>query len=162
MSYQSAELKLRNLAAANTQLIADLTWPNTAGNATFMWMDRQLTQGDLGKPSDGRACVTVRRVSSLRPADNQGGVGNLSQPRIQINIVTYNAEQGRLIAKHMVDFFNTISLCNAGYFASPVTGPNQNPNCLLNERAGLLPQLAPPAEVWTQDWRVFNVESVPS
>lgn len=159
---QSAELKLRNLAAQNAQLIADLTWPNTAGSQLFMWMDKQVVQGDLGKPSDGRACVTVQRVSSARPADNQGGVGNLSRVRLQLNIVSYNAEQGRVIAQHMVDFMNSISLCNAGYFASPVTGPTQNPNKLLNERAGMLPQLNPPAYVETQDWALMNFETVPN
>lgn len=161
MSTQSAELKLRNLAAQNAQLITDLTWPNTAGAQIFQWFDRQVVQGDLGKPSDGRACVTVQRVSSVRPADNQGGVGNLSQPRFQINIVSYNAEQCRQIAQDMVAFMNSISLCSRGYFASPVTGPTQNPNKLVNERAGMLPQLQPPAYVETQDWRVMNFENVP-
>jgi hypothetical protein len=162
MSTQSAELKLRNLAAQNTQLIADLTWPNTAGNPTFQWFDRQVVQGDLGKPSDGRACVTVRRVGSVRPANNQGGVGNLSQPRLQIDIYSYNAEQSRRIAQDMVAFMNSISLCSAGNYTSPATAPTQAPNFLVNERAGILPQIGPlPVYVETQDWRVMNFENQP-
>ena len=162
MSTQSAELKLRNLAAQNAVLIADLTWPNIAGVPTFQWFDRQVVQGDIGKQSDGRACVTVQRASSIRVANNQSGVQALSAPRFQINIVAYNAEQARVIAQHMVDFMNSISLCNAGYFTSPTTGPTQVPNILLTERAGMLPKLQPPAYVETQDWRFMNREDIPS
>ena len=160
--FQSAELKLRNLAAQNAALIADLTWPNTKGDPIFMWMDRQVVQGDLGKPSDKRYCVTVQRVSSLPRVRNQGTPNTaLSQPRLQINIVGYNAETLRSIGNDIVAFMNSISLAWDGYYQSPVTGPSQNPCFLLNERGGMLPQLQPPAYVWTQDWRVYNREDFP-
>lgn len=158
MSYQSAELKLRNLAQQNAQMIADFGAP---GN-TFRWFDRQLVQGDIGKPSDNKTCVTVQRVSTRR-ADwyNQGGVGNLSQPRLQINIISYNAETARQVARDVTAFMASIDLTSPGQFQSPVTGPTHAPNFLLNERAGMLPALQPPAYVETQDWRVFNAENIP-
>ena len=163
MIFQSAELKLRNLAAQNAQLVADLTWPNTKGDPLFQWFDRQVVQGDLGKPSDGRYCVTVQRISSGPRVSNMGSPNTpLSQPRFQINIVGYNSETIRSIANDIVLFMNSISLAWDGYYQSPVTGPSQNPCFLLNERAGMLPQLQPPAYVWTQDWRVYNREDFPN
>ena len=160
--YQSAELKLRDLAAQYPALIADLTWPNTKGDQTFQWFDRQVVQGDLGKPSDGRYCVTVQRVSSPPRVSNQGSPNTpLSQPRFQFNIVGYNSEKLRSIANDVVAFMNSISLCNDGYYLSPVTGATQNPNYLLNERSGMLAQLQPPAYVHTQDWRCYNREDFP-
>ncbi len=163
MGFQSAELKLRNLAAQNAQLIADLTWPNTHGDPIFQWMDRQVVQGDLGKPSDGRYCVTVQRISSGPRVSNMGSPNTpLSQPRFQINIVGYNSETLRSIANDIVLFMNSISLAWDGYYQSPVTRPSQNPCFLLNERSGMLPQLQPPAYVHTQDWRVYNREDFPN
>lgn len=163
MSYQSAELKLRNLAALNAQLIADLTWPNTAGNETFMWMDTQLVQGDIGKRSDGKCVVYAHRVSEARQAANMGQPNTpLTAIRMQLDIASYNAEQARSVANDIVAFMNSISLCSDGYYQSPVTGPNQNPNFLLNSRQGLLPQLNPPPFVITQDWRIWNREDFPN
>jgi hypothetical protein len=162
VAYKSAELKLRDLAAQNAALIADLTWPNTIGNPIFQWFDRQVVQGDLGKPSDGRYCVTVQRVSSLPRVSNQGTPNTpLAQPRFQINIVGYNSETLRKIANDLVAFFNSISLAWNGYYQSPATGPSQNPNFLLNERSSMLPQLQPPAYVHTQDWRCYVREDFP-
>lgn len=163
MAFQSAELKLRNLAAQNTKLISDLTWTNTAGNPLFMWMDRQLVQGDIGKPSDGKTCVYAHRVSSGPRVSNQGSLNTpLSRPRIQFDVVSYNAEQARGVANDLCAFFNSISLCSDGYYQSPVTGPTQNPCQILNEREGLMPGLNPPPFVWTMDVRFFNREDFPS
>ena len=161
--FQSAELKLRTIAESNAQLIADLTWPNTAGAPTFMWFDRQLVQGDLGKPSDGRCVVYVHRVSSGQRVPNQGTPNTpLSQPRIQIDIVAYRAEQARKAGNDFVAFMNSISLAWNGYYQSPATGPSQNPCFLLNERESIMPQLNPPPFVWTQDWRLYNREDFPA
>lgn len=169
MGFQSAELKLRNLAMnggpgiVNAALVADLTWNNTAGVPTFMWMDRQLVQGDLGKPSDGRAAVYVHRVSSAPRISNQGQLNTaLSQPRLQFDIVAYNAEQARSCANDFIAFFNSISLAWNGYYQSPVTGPSQAPCRVLNEREGILPQLNPPPYVWTMDVRFFCREDFPN
>ncbi len=162
MSFQSAELKLRNLAAQNTKLIADLTWPNTAGVPTFMWFDQQLAQGDIGKRSDGRCAVYARRVSETRQAANMGQPNTpLTAIRFQVDIIAFNFEQARSVANDMVSFMNSISLCSNGYYQSPVTGPSQNPNFLINTRLGSLPQQQPAPAVVTQDWRVWNREDFP-
>lgn len=160
MSSPSCELKLRMLAQQNAALVTALAGPPPA---TFLWMDRQVVQGDIGKISDGRSCVTVRRISTSRSfAANQGGpVQNLSQVRLQIDCVSYNAEQARQVAALVTSFMRTISLLDPGEFGSPQTAPRQNPSWLLNERAGMMPNLQPPAYVETQDWRVWNNEAIP-
>ena len=157
----SAEAKLRTLAAQNAALQASLTWPNAQGVNTFAWFDRQLAQGAIAVNTT-QAAVTVQRISTQRtPFGNQGGpVQNLSRVRLQINVVSYNAEQARQVAQQIAVFMMTISLLSPGEFQSPQTGPNQNPNCLVNERAGMWPQLQPPAYVETQDWFCFNNENV--
>ena len=153
MSVPSCELKLRTRAAANAGLIAALTWPNAAGNQIFQWFDRQLAQGDLGSRADGRAAVTVTRVSSLPRINNQSGTTSLSQPRLQVNCYAYSAEQARQVAAAVTAFMSSMTLCSA-------SAPSQNPSFLLNERAGMVYELEPPAYVQTQDWRVFNREDI--
>lgn len=165
MSYESAELKLRTLASNNAALQAALTFPAPSGVSAFMWFDRQVAQGDIGTPSQNRTCVTVQRISTADRTifGNQGGpVQNISQPRFQVNVIDYNAERARRVAKLVTAFMQSISLLDPGEFASPQTAPSQNPNYLLNERAGMLFQLQPPAYVETQDWRCWNNEGVPA
>lgn len=159
----SCELKLRMLAQANIPLVAALTFPIN-GSPTFLWFDRQLAQGDIGTKTDNRTAVTVHRVSTGRGQfGNQGNPNqNMSAIRLQLNVVDYNAERARQVAALVTTFMGSISLMYAGEFASPVTAPSQNPNYLLNERAGMLYNLQPPAYVEIQDWRVFNNESVPA
>lgn len=163
MSVPSCELKLRMLAQANIALAAALTF-TINGSPVFMWMDRQLTQGDIGLKGDNRTAVTVQRVSTAprEQFGNQGGpVQNFSAIRLQINVVDYNAERARQVAQLVTKLMQSVSLMYTGEFASPVTQPNQSPNYLLNERGTMWPQIAPPPYVQIQDWRVFNNEAVP-
>jgi hypothetical protein len=163
MSAPSCELKLRTLALGNAALVTALSFTAGNGQQVFSWFDRQLAQGDIGAPADNRTCVMVQRVSTARqPYYNQGGITPLSTPRLQITVIDYNAERARQVAALVSQFMATISLCDAGEFSSPVTSPSQNPNFLLNERAGMLPQLSPPAYTEIQDWRVFNREDLPA
>jgi hypothetical protein len=148
----SCESKLRAAAAANSALVAALTWPNAQGNSTFFWFDRQLVQGALGAIVDGRAAVTVQRISTKRDQANQGSLNTpMSSVWLQINCVSYNAEQARTVAQLVTNFMNGLTLLGAA---------NQAPNKLLNERAGMLFEIQPPAYVETQDWRVFNNENL--
>ena len=112
----------------------------------------------LGLRSDNRTCVTVRRVSTVStPYGNQGNpVGNLQTMRLQLDVIDYNAERARQVATLVTAFMMSISLCWSGAFGSPQTAPSQNPNFLLNERAGMFFEVQPAAYVETQDWRVFN------
>lgn len=159
MSVPSCEEKLRILAQQNAALAAALTF--TIAPATppqFLWMDRQLAQNALGLRSDNRTCVTVRRVSTVStPFGNMGNpVGDLQTMRLQLDVIDYNAERARQVATLVTAFMMSISLCWSGAFGSPQTAPSQNPNFLLNERAGMFFEVQPPAYVETQDWRVFN------
>lgn len=164
MSVPSCEMKLRLLASANAPLVEALTFPAPSGVSTFNWFDRQLAQGDIGKASDNRTAVAVKRVSTSPRTQNgnQGGpVQNIALIRLQIDVTDYNAERARQVAQLITNFMSSISLLSAGAFASPVTAPSQNPNYLLNERSGMLYNLQPPAYTHIQDWRCWNNQAVP-
>lgn len=146
----SCELKLRSLAIADATMLADFG-PPTA----FRWFDRQLVQGDIGAPADAKTCVTVQRVSTIRQY-NQGGLMPLSQPRFQINVVSYSAERARQVAADVATFFGRIDLTDAGDFTSV-----HAPAFLLNQRPGMLVNVTPPAYVETLDYRIYNREDLP-
>jgi hypothetical protein len=160
MSTPSCEVKLRNLAMLNAQMLADFG-PSNA----FRWFDRQLAQQGVAAPvtpvASNPVYMAVRRVSTQR-VRNQGAVTALEAVRLELMIVSYSAENARQAANDVVGFMNSISLCSAGEFASPVTAPNQNPNSFLNERAGMLYELDPPAYTEMQDWRVMNRADIPT
>jgi hypothetical protein len=59
------------------------------------------------------------------------------------------------VAKAVRQFMSGISL------VANSSAPSQNPNYLINERGGMMPELQPPAYVETQDWRVINNENLP-
>lgn len=165
MSTPSCEEKLRILAQQNAALVTALTF--TIAPATpkqFLWMDRQLAQNALGVRSDNRTCVTVQRISTVStPYGNMGNpVGDLQTIRLQINVIDYNAERARQVASLITTFMMSISLCWQGAWDSPRTAPSQNPNFLLNERAGMFYDVAPPAYVEIMDWRIFNRSDIPS
>jgi hypothetical protein len=165
MSVPSCEMKLRMLAQANAPLAAALTFATPAGPNAFCWFDRQVEQGDIGKATDNRTVVAVKRVSTSPRTQfgNQGSpVQNIALIRIQIDITDYNAERARQVAQLVTNFMGGISLLDAGAFASPATAPNQNPNYLLNERSGMLFNLQPPAYTHIQDWRIWNNQAIPA
>lgn len=157
-NYTSAELKLRTLASQDPTLQTDLgTDPRT-----FRWYDRQLLQNEIGKLLANGACVRVRRVSTIR-LYNQGGNMNLCAPRLQIDVMDFQAEKARVVANDIVNFMNTVDLCSLDQFDSPVTQPNQNPCFLLSQTADMIvnPQSpAGPVYVERMDWRVWNREDL--
>lgn len=138
----SAESKIRSRALLNTALVADLGPPEA-----FRWFDRRLPQGQL---TAANACVTVQRISTITPY-NQGGITQLTQVRIQINVLSQNAENARQIAADVKAFMAGVSFCATNYAA---------PNFLLNQRADLLPQLEPLVYREMLDYRVWNREDL--
>lgn len=159
MSYSSPELKLRTLAVQNTTLQADLGGSNPA---TFRWYDRQLLQNEIGKLLANGACVRVMRVGTLRGA-NMGGIMNLSAPRLQIEVLDFNAEKARSVANDVINFLATINLCSNDQFGSPYLSPSQNPCFVLSQRAGMIPNPASPSGpiyVESIDCRVWNREDL--
>jgi hypothetical protein len=161
----SCDEKLRTLAMQNATLVAALTFTlPPAAQPQFLWMDRQLAQNAIGKRSDERTCVTVRRVSTMDRTrmGNQGApVQNIEQPRLEISVIDYDAERARIVASNIITWLQSVSLLDPGAFASPQTGPSQNPNYLLNQRAGMYFDVKPPAYVEMMDWRVWNNVNVP-
>ena len=107
----SLETKLRTLAAANATLQTDL------GTSPFRWFDRRLVQGALTPPNPitgpvpNTTCVRVLRVSTGQDGFyNQGGQGNIEQPRIQIDVLDYNPEAARQVAADIIAFLSSVSL----------------------------------------------------
>jgi hypothetical protein len=159
MSYTSPELKLRTMAVQNATLQADLGGSNPA---TFRWYDRQLLQNEIGKLVGNGACVRVARVSTMRGM-NQGGIQNLSWPRIQIDVLDFDAEKARSVANDVIDFMGTINLCTNQQFDSPTTSITSNPSQLLNQRAGMIPNPQSPSGpiyVESLDFRIANIETL--
>lgn len=156
MSFTSAEIKLRTLAAQDSALQDAL---GGSSLSTFRWYNRQLLQNEI---TAGRTCVRVQRVSTIRP-NNTGGVMNLSQVLLQIDVLDFASETARSVAEDVVTFMGTVDLCSAGQFNSPLTSPNQNPNFLLTQVAGMIPNPQNPnGPVYyeRQSWRCFNREDI--
>lgn len=159
MSYSSAELKLRTLAVQNTTLQTDL---GGGDPTTFRWYDRQLLQNEIAKLVGNGACVRVRRVSTLRDA-NMGGIMNLCAPRLQIDVLDFDAEKARSVANDVIEFMGTVNLCSADQFESPQVSPTQNPCFLLSQRADMIanPQSkSGPIYVESLDFRVWCREDI--
>jgi len=159
MPYTSAELKLRTLAVQDPAMQADF---GGSDPSTFRWYDETLLQNQIGKLLVTGACATVKRVSTIRQG-NQGGIGNLSWPLIQIDVYDRVSEQARIVAEDVISFMQGVDLASNGQFESPRTGPAQNPSVLLNQRQGALqgPQ-SPGGPVFYQsmDFRIANQESL--
>jgi hypothetical protein len=152
----SVETKLRTLASANATLQGDL------GTSPFRWFDRRLVQGALTPPNPitgpvpNTTCVRVLRVSTGQDGFyNQGGQGNIEQPRIQIDVLDYDPEIARQVAADIIAFLSSVSLMSA----TP-TNPTQCTNFRLNQRAGIEFQLDPPAYVETLDYRIWNNQAI--
>lgn len=156
MLYSSPEFKIRELAKSDATMQADF------GVVPFRWYDEQLEQNQIGKLLTNGACARVVRVSTIRQG-NQGGIGNLSWPLIQIDVLDRVSEQARVVANDVINFMQSVDLCSNGQFESPKTGPAQNPTVLLNQRQGMItgPQ-SPGGPVYFQsmDFRIANNESL--
>lgn len=156
MPYSSPEFKIRELAKSDATMQADF------GVVPFRWYDEQLEQNQIGKLLTNGACARVVRVSTIRQG-NQGGIGNLSWPLIQIDVLDRVSEQARVVANDVINFMQSVDLCSNGQFESPKTGPAQNPTVLLNQRQGMItgPQ-SPGGPVYFQsmDFRIANNESL--
>lgn len=158
MPYSSPELKLRTLALSDATMQADFGSDPT----TFRWYDEQLNQNQIGKLLTAGACARVHRISTIRQG-NQGGIGNLSWPLIQIDVLDRVSEQARVVANDVIDFMQGVDLSTNSQFGSPVTGPRANPTVLLNQRQGMIvgPQ-SPGGPVYFQsmDFRIANLEAL--
>lgn len=158
MPYSSAELKLRTLASGDATMQADFgTDPST-----FRWYDEQLNQNQIGNLLAAGACARVKRISTIRQG-NQGGIGNLTWPLIQIDVLDRIAETARSVANDVIEFMQAVDLSSGSQFGSPVTGPRQSTAVLLNQRQGMIvgPQ-SPGGPVYFQsmDFRIPNLETV--
>jgi hypothetical protein len=140
----TAEVKLRTLAAADPTLAGLLGSP-------FRWYEAQLMQGSA------LPAVTVQRISTARRYSHSG-LGNISEIRFQFTIRDRSAETARQVAAAIIAFLGTADLASNAQFGSPVTTPRQFPNFVLNERAGMDPELQPPVFVEIIDARIFNRE----
>ncbi len=148
----TAEVKMRTLAAADTELQAFLGSP-------FRWFDRQLEP----KYIDRGTCVRVRRVSTLiehaKETRTRRSISSQTRPLFQIDVLDTDPERGRSAAAALTDWFGRVDFSSDSQFASPPTTPTRHPNYVLNQRAGMEPQTSPiRVYVETLDVRIFNLE----
>jgi hypothetical protein len=158
MGYTSILEKLRVLALQNAQLQADLGSPLPPPAVAFRFFDRQLVPNQVANLMKGGSCVTAIRVSTLRGA-NMGGIMNLEAARIQFNVYDFDSNVAASVANDLVNFMGTINLCSLAQFQSPLTAITQNPNFLLNQRQGLVPNpQSPSGPIYSEilDFRVYN------
>lgn len=157
-TYTSPELKLRTLASRDATMQADFG----SDPSTFRWYDETLLQNQIGKLLVTGACARLVRISTIRQG-NQGGIGNLTWPLIQIDVLDRVSETARVVANDVIEFMQGVDLSTNSQFGSPVTGPRANPSVLLNQRQGVLnnPQ-SPGGPVYFQsmDFRIANAENL--
>lgn len=144
----TAEVKLRTLAAANASLQA------VFGTPLFRFFDRQLPPGYITSGS----CVRMLRVSTIRGYSQQG-IQTIDQILFQFDVLDLDSEAARAAAAALIAWFSTINIASNQQFGSPVTTPQQFPNFVLNQRAGMEPRTQPPVYVESVDVRVFNLEA---
>ena len=142
MPVLDASEKLRDLAKANTGLQA---YFGAAG--LFRWFSTQLPQGYYPNTS-----IVVTRVSTLSSYVQQGPL-NQSFIRFQFTVYDPSLPTARAAAKAVIDWLDTISLAENGpTFVS-------HPNFSQNQRETLEPQLQPPAQVVSFDFKMWNKEN---
>lgn len=158
MSYSSAELKIRTLASGDAIMQADFG----SDPSTFRWYDETLLQNQIGKLLTNGACARVVRISTIRQG-NQGGIGNLTWPLIQIDVLDRVSEQARKVSEDVIAFMHGVDLTTNSQFGSPVTGPRANPTVLLNQRQSVIqgPQSpGGPVFIQSMDFRIANAENL--
>lgn len=158
MAYTDILTKLRILALQNATLQADLGTTQPPPAVPFRWFDRQLQPGIVAKQVAGGTCVAVHRVGTIRN-NNMGGIMNLEAARLQITVYDLDSATAANVANDVVDFMGTVNLCSADQYESPPVSITQNPNFLLNQRQGMIPNpQSPSGPVYTEelDFRVYN------
>ncbi len=145
MSLNSAEAKLRTLAAADT------TMQSFFGSAPFRWFHIQMPQGYITKGS----CIRVRRVSAVYTYA-QEGITEIEQVRMQLDCLNEDQDAARNALNAVNNFIATVDLMSNAQFASPPTTPTQFPNYRLSERSGIEFQVERQIYVWSADWRIWN------
>ena len=156
--YTSPETKLRTLATMNPILQGSLG----SDPLKFRWYDGVLIQNIVKNLTAGQAAVRVNRVSTIRGV-NQSGIMNLSRPLFQIDVLSLNSETARKVANDVIVFLGTIDLCSNGQFESPYREPSQNPNFLMNQMHGIIPNPQPdngPVYFERLDVRLANREDL--
>lgn len=153
MSYTSLEQKLREEILVFPGLVA------LVGSAVF---NMQLPQGFLAGNPPIRA-LTVKRVSTLRYATQQGPTNLLAAVRIQFTSYCKgkNSDYDAVnINDQIVQFLNSFCATSTALFTSPATTPTQNPNFVLNETVTNYPNTQPPLYMGVVDARIFNREDL--
>jgi len=137
MSLNSAEAKIRTLAAANA------TMQGILGTGPFRWFFVREPQGYI---EQGTICRT-RRVSAVYTYA-QGGRLCFEQARIQFDVLDQSQETARDALTALEAFLGTVDLMNET--------PAQYANFLLSERSTIEVQIKQQIYVWSADYRIWN------
>lgn len=124
--------------------------------------DRQLAPGYLKL---GKTCARVRRISTVRMHSHEtrsrSSLNRMAQPRIQIDVIDFDAERARAAAAALITWLTTVAdFSSNAQFSSPATTPTRRPNFILNQRADMEYTTQPPAYVETLDVRLMDMEDV--
>jgi len=152
------ETKVRLLAAS------DATLQSHFGTSPFRWFDRRLLPGYI----QAGTCARVLRVSTVSDY-SQFGLMNLNQPRLQIDVLSFDSDEARSAVSAVMAWMDSVSFAESGSFGSPPTNPLNSPNFLLNRRSSMEAQVEQPSAstsaspgpvyVETLDYRLFNLEA---
>jgi hypothetical protein len=153
----TAEAKLRLLASQDEALQSYFL----GTNGTFRWFTPQLQPGYI---SQG-ACVRVLRIATGRLNAHKTRTASHSvdqqQPRFQIDVLSQDASQAREAAAEICNWLTTrADFSSDDLFSSPAVTPNQHPNFILNQRAGMEPQTQPPVYVEILDVRLWDQQEI--
>lgn len=146
---------MRTLAQGSTALQAFFG----EDSGIFRWFDRQIPP----KYIDRGTCVRVRRVSTLlqhaKETRAARSISRFTGPLFQLDVLDTDPERARSAAAAIIDWLGEVDFSTDSQFASPPTTPTRHPNFVLNQRAGMEPQVSPiPVYVETLDIRITNLE----
>jgi hypothetical protein len=149
MSLNSAEAKIRTLAAANA------TMQTIFGAGPFRWFFVREPQGYI---EQGTVC-RVRRVGAVYTYA-QNGRFCFEQARIQFDVLDQSQETARDALTSLEAFLGTVDLMNPNQFNSPPTSGAQFANFILSERSTIEVQIKQQIYAWSVDYRIWNNMSI--
>lgn len=149
MSLNSAEAKIRTLAAADATMLSYFGSPLT----------RWFFVRELGGYVEHGTCCRVRRAGAIYDYVQNGQI-QIEQVRLQFDIVDQSQEVARNALTAVEAFIRSVDLMNPNQFTSPPSAGVQFANFLLSERSSIETQIKQTLYVWSADFRVFNNLSI--
>lgn len=150
MRFNSAEEKLRALAAANATMQGFFGAPTVPDS--FRWFATQLQPGASARGT----CMRVTRPSAGYTQVQEGQL-NTEKVMLQFDILDKSQTRSRQGVNALYTFIQSVDLMSDAQFTSPATTPTQFPNYQLSQRGPLIEfDASLQLWVWSATWRIFN------